>query len=378
MNNKRLSSGSSWGLPRGRPAGVADILEICWASKNALEKAASLTAVENIAKTLWAELSSYSRKSSVLPAAMSGEVALPGGNTHAEALCDLYRRQRGQKLRLQYTANSQVLDEWITIKDVENAEAMRVIFRRLGAFAGACSDKVLSRFESKAIWSNMYVFDVSYRLQQESFQTAIWEMGNFLNLPTDTLIDEMRTAFAVRDSILERHTKAEELWCSVLHSIQDRKDLPTAEKLISSFLLAPSQAAACERAFASITQLKGQLGHDCSPSTLEQYLLVGQGPSVEDALKNGFLAKCTSKFLSSKSRQYRKGRTVIQRKRKQRSDLGKTRTTYKKRRKYQGLRSQATARHLQRGAGEEVEMDVAPQDVEEHEIWIQMSPRKKK
>lgn len=249
-------------------AGVADILEICWASKNALEKAASLTAVENIAKTLWAELSSYSRKSSVLPAAMSGEVALPGGNTHAEALCDLYRRQRGQKLRLQYTANSQVLDEWITIKDVENAEAMRVIFRRLGAFAGACSDKVLSRFESKAIWSNMYVFDVSYRLQQESFQTAIWEMGNFLNLPTDTLIDEMRTAFAVRDTILERHTKAEELWCSVLHTIQDRKDLPTAEKLISSFLLAPSQAAACERAFASITQLKGQLGHDCSPSTL--------------------------------------------------------------------------------------------------------------
>ena len=73
MNNKRLSSGSSWGLPRGRPAGVADILEICWASKNALEKAASLTAVENIAKTLRAELSSYSRKNSV---AMSGEVAL--------------------------------------------------------------------------------------------------------------------------------------------------------------------------------------------------------------------------------------------------------------------------------------------------------------
>ena len=372
-------------------AGIADILQICWATKNALENAPSLTAVQHTAAALRAQLSSYCSKNSILASAMSGEVDLPGGSTHAEQVCEMYRRDKGKKLHLQYTAKENVLDEWITIKDIPSPEKMREIFRRLKDFADSCSEKVLSRFEGQALWKHTHIFDVSYEMEQESLQGALWEMANFLNLPTEQTIDEMRVAFALRDAILlrEKHQCAESLWSSVLQAVQKRQGIPLAENLVSAFLLAPSQAASCERAFASVTRVKAQLVNDCPTSTLEQYLLLSHGEPLDTVLQNGFLQQCASKWMTSKSRQcsgegrealgfYRKGRVVISRKRAKRKDSGTKRNTYKKRKKHAGLREQPNARHLERGAGERVDLEKAPDEVEEHDIWIQMSPLKSK
>ena len=248
--------------------------------------------------------------------------------------------------------------------------------------------KVLERFEAKAVWSNLHIFRVNYEYAQESFQNAIWDMGQYLNLPADDLVSEMRSALAIRDVMLrrERPQSAEALWSSVLVGIQDRKDLPLAERLVASFLLAPSQAAECERGFSTIVRLRERLGHECSPSVLEQYLQVGSlGRPLQEAMSGGCIKAVTQKFLGAKDRRlasagdlgwYRRGRRMVKRKRKERADSGKKRASYKKRKKHAGLRDLGNARHLARGTGEAVELAEGPDDVPEHPIWEQMSPRK--
>ena len=63
---------------------------------------------------------------------------------------------------------------------------------------------------------------------------------------------------------------------------------------------------------------------------------------------------------------------------KESSDKRKKRGEYKSKKKHAGLRAQASARHLQRGEGEEVAMAEPLEEVPEHDIWRQMSPRRKK
>ena len=45
---------------------------------------------------------------------------------------------------------------------------------------------------------------------QETFQTAAWEMGNYLNLHAESLLSQMRTAFAMRSGVLKH--QAFQLW----------------------------------------------------------------------------------------------------------------------------------------------------------------------
>eukprot|EP00438_Fugacium_kawagutii_P034940 Skav211760 [mRNA] locus=scaffold674:179795:181981:+ [translate_table: standard] len=368
-------------------AGVADILEVCFRNKNRLEKVGTLSAVQEVADSLKAELDSYCRKNSVVAAAMSNETALPGGNTQMEAMCSRYRREAGQKLHLLYVAAGRMVDEWVTIKDITDKHHMRSVFQRLQGFAETCGQKVMERFEAKEVWAHGHVFHQAYKYEQESFQTAIWEMGSYLNLPTEELISEMRAAFGMRDAALERFKfeSAEALWSKVLVSVKEADNLPLAERLIASFLLAPSQAAACERAFSTIVRVRQRLGPDSSPTLLEQYLQVGAvGKPVHEAKAS--LSVVCKKFLAKKNRHdtaqkdlgfYTKGKQVVQRKRKRRSDTGIKRPVYKTRKKHAGLRAQSNARLLVRGEGELVEMAEAPGDEPEHAIWEQMSPRRK-
>ena len=371
-------------------AGIADILEICMSYKNQLERASSFTGVHGIQEALRAELDAFCRINSVSATAMAGDDVLPGGGKEVERMCERYRREGHQKLHLLYTAAGNLVDEWVTLKDIESNQAMKNIFKRLQEFATICSDKVMERFAARSdVWKNAHIFHQKYEYNQNSFQNALWEIGSDLNIEQEELIKEMRSAFAIRDvvSAREKVDSAESLWASVLQGVQERADLPEAERLISSFLLSPSQAATCEWGFSTVVRLKERL-HDCSPLVLEQYLQVGHfGKPLQEMMSSGTTKTISKQFMKLKNCRaehvsqgnfYMRGRFMVPRKRKQRPDSGKRRGEYKFKKKRAGLRAQASARALQRGEGEEVAMAEPVEEVPEHNIWRQMSPRKQK
>ena len=63
------------------------------------------------------------------------------------------------------------------------------------------------------------------------------------------------------------------------------------------------------------------------------------------------------------------GKVVLQRKRKQRSDVGTKRPAYKRKRIHAALRAQPTARFLSRDKGEVLEMAEAPDGVSMEHTW---------
>ena len=81
-------------------AGVADVLGICMDTKNALESVQGLDRMKIIADRMNAERCRYYEKNSVLAAAISGEAELPGQATHAEVVCEQYRREHDKSLPL--------------------------------------------------------------------------------------------------------------------------------------------------------------------------------------------------------------------------------------------------------------------------------------
>ena len=171
--------------------------------------------------------------------------------------------------------------------------------------------------------------------------------------------------------------------CRVLQSTS--QPLPLGRLVVAAFLLSPSQSASCERAFAELTTIRQRL-HDPSPALMLAYLQVGWYSSLGagDA-RAAFLRDCASAYLSTERRMshgelgvYMVGKRVISRKRKLRSDKGATRGKYKLTKKYAGLRSQSTARQMQRNA----EAKVATQPAEAtagsaSSITQLMSPRRK-
>ena len=280
-------------------AGVADVLGICMATKNALESVQGLDRMKIIADRMNAELSRYCEKNSILAAAMSGEAELPGQATHAEVVCEQYRREHEKSLplgicsttqyfdflifkprarpavtssqhmlrfflaelrHLQYKAAGQQYDDWVNIPPIRNRDEMKKIFRRVGDFAKACAEKVLSRFEYRGLWAHAAIFNLTYQFDQNSFQTSVFEIATSLNIEFEDVLPEMRRIFAQRDSLLNSHTfkSSQDLWCRVLKEVAS-EHMPHAKRLLSAFLLAPPQAAACERAFAQITQLRKAL-----------------------------------------------------------------------------------------------------------------------
>ena len=406
---------------------MADVLGICMATKNALESVQGLDRMKIIADRMNAELSRYCEKNSILAAAMSGEAELPGQATHAEVVCEQYRREHEKSLslgicsttqnfdflifkprarpavtssqhmlrfflaelrHLQYKAAAQQYDDWVNIPPIRNRDEMKKIFRRIGDFAKACAEKVLSRFEYRGLWAHAAIFNLTYQFDQNSFQTSVFEIATSLNIEFEDVLPEMRRIFAQRDSLLNSHTfkSSQDLWCRVLKEVAS-EHMPHAKRLLSAFLLAPPQAAACERAFAQITQLRKALGETVSPAVLEQYLRVAHmGP---DDLSNAkpFLSKCAADFCRKTRRSegrsghgfYKKGKFLMARSRQVRSDKGKPRSSYKSRKKHAGLRGLPKARLLERDGDEVLEMADVPPDADDmsHEIFRMMSPRKK-
>ena len=358
-------------------------------AKNLLEAAPSLTSVQKVSDRLESELSAYCVKSSTLAAAMADDQELPPGNTEVEAILALWKRKKHEKLHIRYVAAGSNVDEWVEFKPINGPEHCRAIFRRIKHLAEECRKHVVERFESKKVWAHIGIFDLEFAYAPGPFQNAVWEIGSYLNLETEPLIEEMRIAFSIRTVLLKegKFKTAESLWLATLKDLKSQDRCFLAQKMISAFLLAPSQAATCERAFADATQLQKTLGKDTSTQTLHDYMIVSSaGPSPEQAAADGFLAKCTNKFMEKERRvanmmnhdTRKRGRAVLQRKRKPRSDIGSKRPNYKRRRIHAGLRAQPTARLLTRECGEVLEMAEAPEGVawNTHGIFEPLEERK--
>lgn len=98
---------------------------------------------------------------------------------------------------------------------------MKKIFRRIGDFAKACAEKVLSRFEYRGLWAHAAIFNLTYQFDQNSFQTSVFEIATSLNIEFEDVLPEMRRIFAQRDSLLNSHTfkSSQDLWCRVLKEV---------------------------------------------------------------------------------------------------------------------------------------------------------------
>ena len=197
------------------------------------------------------------QKKSILAEALAGNAALPAGRTEAEKIANLYRQQKGQKLRLTYTVvGGDVLDQVVSVKQIETREHFKEIFTRLKHFGETCQQQVLKRFESKEIWKHADIFDCDFQYSAPRVQNAVDEMASFVKLDKPLSLDQMRSAFAYRDVLLKKQefAEAEDLWAQIVVEVKSNK-LAAAERIVASFLLAPSQAAACERCFSPSARL---------------------------------------------------------------------------------------------------------------------------
>ena len=282
-------------------AGCIDILRLCFHTKNMLESVKSLTSVNKSAAQLDEALTKYCRKHSILAEALAGNAALPVGGTEAEKIASLYRQQQGQKLRLTYTVvGGAVLDEVVGVKQIETPEHFKEIFTRLKHFGETCKQQVLKRFESKEVWQHADIFDCDFQYSAPRVQNAVHAIASFLKLDTSLSMDEMRSAFAYRDVLLKKQDfgEAEDLWAQVLLEVKSNK-LTAAERIVASFLLAPSQAAVCERCFSLSARLLETLGQQTSPQVLFAYMLVAMyGPDSEQA--SNIISECTTIFFTER------------------------------------------------------------------------------
>ena len=124
-------------------AGCIDILRLCFHTKNQLESVKSLTSVNKCAAQLDEALTKYCRTHSILAEALAGNAAFPAGGTEAEKIANLYRQQTGQKLRLTYTVvRGDVLDQVVSVKQIETREHFKEVFTRLKHFGETCQQQV--------------------------------------------------------------------------------------------------------------------------------------------------------------------------------------------------------------------------------------------
>ncbi len=133
-------------------------------------------------------------------------------------------------------------------------------------------------------------------------------------------------------------------------------------------MVCQTQAAACERAFASTTEIGKRL-QEPPPKVLEQYLIVGAaGPDVAEAWQSGFLQRAAEEYSKTERRSshplpgqsYKKGKRLVERKRKLRSDKGSKRVSYTLKKPTAGLVMLATARKLKRKSSGDEPLAVSP------------------
>lgn len=115
-----------------------------------------------------------------------------------------------------------VLGEAVSIKGIDNLEDMKSIFRRLKDFAENCQLQVLRRFDAKEVWKHGRIFNLGYQHTAPVVQTAVHDIVEYLKIDIRPCLDQMRSAFAIRDVLLkqEKFEQAEELWAKVLADLK--------------------------------------------------------------------------------------------------------------------------------------------------------------
>ena len=222
------------------------------------------------------------------------------------------------------------------------------LFRVIQSFAEQSMENLVVRFGEVPLVLAYQIFSPRWSFKQPELATAAQTLAAFWKLDGQELVGQLRAAFAIRDAMIAedetlKTARSRHVWLRVLRQMTNSEADAVAREIIASFLVIQPQSAACERAFATVEELKPlsafetcmqmllcletwkqtsmsvallklrkHLGQDCTAPLLEQELLIGQcaKPLREAA------ARVLRRFNATARRQ------VMCRKRAQRSDKG--------------------------------------------------------
>ncbi|CAE7540258.1 unnamed protein product [Symbiodinium sp. CCMP2592] len=360
-------------------AAVVDILSLCSACKNSLEGDISLDEVATSVSRLKCELARYCEKESVSAYALatdSGEVA--AGKSKIEECCAEYRAMRGSKLRLRYDVTGGSSKEyWCEMKDLGSPADIRELFRTIRSFAEQTMENLVVRFGDVPLVLAHQIFSPRWSFKQPELVESAKALATFWKVDEQVLVSQLRAAFAIRDSLISEDStlktaRSKEVWLRVLSHMTSSESDAVARDIIASFLVIQPQSAACERAFATVEEYKKHLGCDSTAPLLQQQLLIGAcARPVKEARASGFIKRVLGRFSATERR------TALRRRRAPRSDKGKPRPNYKRKKRVAQLTQSNKARLLVRSGDASVQM-VAADNVQLSEIYAELSPPKKK
>ena len=368
---------SSW-QSRLTLACLVDVLRLCYETKNRLENCEDMNTVRVHVEELRSRLTAYAGRSSALAAALTGEGAI-AGTFEAEKVCRFWREQLGKQIMVQYEGKDQTLHQYfLRLENFTGREHVKKLFQRIRDYAIVCCEKVASRFSPTALSTASRIFG-SADVDQAAFQAAVAELAGLWDVSAPDLLDELRTLWGVRATLAQADTV--KMWCQVMQ----RPEVQTEGKgsrILAAHILAQTQSASCERSFALTVRLKDVLGKDVPSEVIEQYLVVTAGACTQALTAGGFFDRCLETYLAKERRegvqmeQFRlRGNHLIRRKRAVRKDKGVKRPTYRRTKKWAGLRSLPNARQALRNAEAAVEVVEALEEVSD--MYVQMSPLKR-
>ena len=172
------------------------------------------------------------------------------------------------------------------------------------------------------------------------------------------------------------------LWQAVLKQTAD-EDLGEGRRPVLAWLLFQIEFASCERLFALAQVLRDKIGSGHSSLTYEPYLMVrvngsqpDQAGEVVETLATKVLADADLRFAVTGSGWYKKNGRLIQRKRRQRSDVGSKSPKYNAKKRTKRLASQPVLRGLRAEGSSHVL--ASSSDAPIPDIMLEHSPPKKR
>lgn len=304
-----------------------------------------------------------------------------------------YIKTGTRKVHIQYEkADAKVVERWLTIQPLRDANHVKATFSHLECFAEECIEQLMQRFPTHGAARALSMFDIGWEYSAVAFKSHCAELARFFVLDEATLQTEMRQLWDHRTALVAKTPDLEDeplkLWPQVLELTADIQ-IHAARTVCGAFLVRQSESAACERAFARAEYIRGNLHEQKDGQLVEQYLWIGQGPPLQKASKiiDGALAR----YMDVKERRvsgdasqrvYFKGRRTCVSKRRVRSDAG----TKGIRRKYAMVKRHCRVRKMSVVGGKktsgEVEavarMEVAAEGAVVPTIEIAMSPLKRR
>ena len=212
---------------------------------------------------LKASLARYCERESISAYALATATEhVPAGDSFIEACCAEYRSFKGSKLRLRYEVSTGSIKEfWCEMEDLGSPAEVKDLFRVIQSFAEQSMENLVVRFGEVPLVLAYQIFSPRWSFKQPELATAAQTLAAFWKLDGQELVGQLRAAFAIRDAMIAedetlKTARSRHVWLRVLRQMTNSEADAVAREIIASFLVIQPQSAACERAFATVEELK--------------------------------------------------------------------------------------------------------------------------